>query len=496
MRILVILFLLCLGLYPRTAVCDQAPSQSVLSLDECISLVLSKSSELAIARASGEQQEALVSSSRKDLLPSLSAYSSYTYKPDTNYYPDDEYGYGFEVEQPLYRGMSVVTGIKQAKINHKSAQLGIRKSINRLVFDVVNHYFSLLTAGKVEIEKQKAVARLKSHLDDTRAFFKAGLVARNKVLQSEVELAQGEMDLVAAQNKTKMARARLNILMQRPVDVPLQVKECGRQKENEFIWQNILEDTLANRVEVLQARFAVELAENDVILTRAPYLPTVSLSASYDKMLSDEPDPEHYPGWSRENNTVKAVASWKFWTWMKNRDEILVAKKNVDKAKLNLKQVIDEVTIEARKAYLHFDQAAKRIGVSEKVIEHARENYRINQARYKRQVGTTTEVLDAQALLTRAMTNYYDALYGLERAKVTVKKARGYLGQRYLNFSGDESLSECNPVDILTEKKIQSFQKYPFPKSTPVKTRITIHSLTHLPKLSALPVGLAGNLNF
>ena len=44
-------------------------------------------------------------------------------------------------------------------------------------------------------------------------------------------------------------------------------------------------------------------------------------------------------------------------------------------------------------------------------IEQARENYRINEERYKEQVATSTDVLNAQTLLSKTMTNYYNALY-------------------------------------------------------------------------------------
>ena len=46
----------------------------------------------------------------------------------------------------------------------------------------------------------------------------------------------------------------------------------------------------------------------------------------------------------------------------------------------------------------------------EKTIEQAEENYRISTERYREQVGTTTDVIDAQTLLTRAKANYFDTL--------------------------------------------------------------------------------------
>ena len=58
--------------------------------------------------------------------------------------------------------------------------------------------------------------------------------------------------------------------------------------------------------------------------------------------------------------------------------------------------------------------------VSEKVIEQAEENFRISEERYKERVSTSTEVLDAQTLLTRAKSQYANALgdYNINYAKL------------------------------------------------------------------------------
>ena len=62
---------------------------------------------------------------------------------------------------------------------------------------------------------------------------------------------------------------------------------------------------------------------------------------------------------------------------------------------------------------------------TEKAIEQAKENFRINQERFKEQVSTTTEVLIAQTLLSNTLTNYFDALYNFKIAKATLYRAMG-----------------------------------------------------------------------
>jgi outer membrane protein len=74
---------------------------------------------------------------------------------------------------------------------------------------------------------------------------------------------------------------------------------------------------------------------------------------------------------------------------------------------------------------LRTQQAEQAIITVEKAIEQAKENFRINQERYKQQVATSTDVLDAQTLLSRTMTNYYNALYAFKIAKATLYRVMG-----------------------------------------------------------------------
>jgi outer membrane protein len=69
--------------------------------------------------------------------------------------------------------------------------------------------------------------------------------------------------------------------------------------------------------------------------------------------------------------------------------------------------------------------AEKNISVSQKSIEQAEENLRMSEERYKYQVATATDVLDAVTLLAQARTNYFSALADFNIAKAQLERAMG-----------------------------------------------------------------------
>jgi outer membrane protein TolC len=88
-------------------------------------------------------------------------------------------------------------------------------------------------------------------------------------------------------------------------------------------------------------------------------------------------------------------------------------------------QLVEGITLEVKQEYLNLIEAEKAVGVAEKAIEQAEENLRMNEERYKYQVATQTEVLDAVTLLAQARVNYYAALTDFNIAKARLDRAIG-----------------------------------------------------------------------
>lgn len=419
-------------LSPSAYATDPTAPPPELDLSQCIQQVLSRNPDLAMAQATLAQTTMLMRSASKDRLPSLSAHYTYTHQPNSIYYPGDEFSYGISAEQPIYQGKAIISAIQQAQIGHRSAQQQTKKVMNDLAFRTFSSYFAVLRTQKIEEEAGKSVQRLLSHYHDAKAFFEAGLIPRNDYLQSDVELAQGEQDLVDAQADNAVARATLNTLLGRPPYSPVNLLDDYTDPAPPPSWEALQHEALKNRPEMLIARLQVENGERDVTIKNAPFLPRLTLSASYDKR-GDSPDGSSSDqlGWPAEEKTVNAIATWKLWSWQKNNNEVAAARSALRRLKKAVNQTHDQIIIEAQTALQRLKQAEKRIKVSARAITQAEENYRITQARYQSQIATSTQVLDAQDLLTRARTNYYDAFYGHKIAFAAVQRSAGILWKRY-----------------------------------------------------------------
>ena len=386
--------------------------ENTYSLAECVSIALKKSPQVLYNQADIIEKEYSLESSKKDLYPSMYFQYGYQYAPDA-YAPfsiKDYYNYSFSVEQPLYRGRSLVTGVEIGELDLELSKASMAQAQNDIILAVHEAYYDLLKTRKVEKVAEQSVKEREAHLKDAKAFYQAGLIPKNDMLQSEVQLAGAKIELLRAKNLSTMALARLNTLLRRPVQTQIQVEDILKYEPSELSWESAVEQAKKYRPELLQSEIVVEKADKNITLSKAPYLPAVSVSANYlkqgDNILARE-----YPFGSSEVKTAQATLEWRFWAWGQRKDKMAVAKYNMKKAQENQTELLDNIVLQVREAYVDTLEAEYNIEVTEKAIEQAEEDFRINQSRYQAQLGTTTDVLDAQTRLTRAKINYYNALY-------------------------------------------------------------------------------------
>jgi len=387
-------------------------SGRILSLSECVSIALDTSPQILYSQADIIEKEYSLDSSQKDLYPSLFFQYGYRYAPDA-YSPfgiENYYNYAFSIEQPVYRGRALVTGVELGKLELEFSKASMVRTQNDIILAVHEGYYNLLKTRKFEEVAMQSLEERKAHLKDSKAFYKAGLIPKNDMLQSEVQLAGAEIELLRAKNLSIMALARLNTLLRRPVETEIAVQDVLNYEPSDISWEHAVQQAKKYRPELKQSEISIEQADKNIILAKAPYLPAVSVSANYykqgDNLLAGD-----YPLGPSEVKTAEATLEWRFWAWGQSRDKIAAAKYNMKKAQESQTELIDNIILQVREAYVDTLESEYNIGVTEKAIEQAEEDFRINQSRYKAQLSTTTNVLDAQTRLTRARINYFNALY-------------------------------------------------------------------------------------
>jgi outer membrane protein len=334
----------------------------------------------------------------------------------------DVYNFNTTLYQPVFTGGLNLSNYRSAKIGVDLSKLNVETVKRDLVLQVRVGYFNILRTEKFLDVAKQAVTQFEAQLEVTKAFFDVGIVPKNDVLQAEVRLANARQALFKAANDVATAKSAFNILLRREIGTPLEVVDILEYKPFPMGFEASLEEALRLRREVMTAQLNIDQAKEGVKTARSGYFPTISLAGNYDRSSEEfwlNGDLK-YDRW-----TIQALTTFTLWNWGNTAFKVGESKVKVIQAEDSKNQLIDSITLEVKDDYLNMQVAEKNVNVAEKSIEQAEENLRMNEERYKYQVATQTDVLDAVVLLAQAKVNYYGALSDFNIAKAQLERAMG-----------------------------------------------------------------------
>jgi outer membrane protein len=402
-----------------------------LTMDASIEIALQKSIVIDIAKEGSKGATAQKREAITGFLPKFS--TSYSYRrlneePSFQLpFPPGEmttgtknnYNWAIEARQPIFAGGSILANYQANKIGEDAAFLEEKAKNQDVVQEVKIAYFDILRAQRILAAASQSAEMLEAHRNVAENYFKVGLIPKNDLLYAEVELANGKQAMIKAQNSVELAKSRLNTLLKRRIFEPVEVVDILSYQPIKQSLEECLSIAQQNRTELKIAELKAQQAGKLVWIARSDFFPAVSVVGNYTR-FGDEPSVSGSPYQDMESWYVMAVASWNFWDWGKTKFRVDASRARENQAISSAKELNDQITLEIKNAYLLLREAENQITVSEKVIEQAEENFRISEERYKERVATSTEVLDAQTLLTRAKSQYANALgdYNINYARL------------------------------------------------------------------------------
>ena len=171
-----------------------------------------------------------------------------------------------------------------------------------------------------------------------------------------------------------------------------------------------------------------KIAENTIKSVQGAYLPTVSVGANY---YYANPNQRIFPAVAafRQTWDVGATVSFDVTNLLTNKNNMAEATANLAIAKMGSEQLADAVRMDINAAYMTYQNTLTKVTLQQKSIAAATENYRVTDNRYKQNVATLTDLLDADALLLQAKINLATAKADAATNYYKLQKAMGILAK-------------------------------------------------------------------
>jgi outer membrane protein len=366
---------------------------------------------------------------KADFLPGMT--TSYEYirngGPETGYnsmYKND-YQWTTEVTQPLFSGFSLTSAHELAKLEIANNRMDLTLEKLDLALKVKEAFFTILKEDKAVEVAKKEVESFEVHLKTAQDFYEVGAKTINDVLMAEVDLANSRYDLARTEKAASVARANFNLLLSRPLNAGVEAEDDLEYQSEETDTDALTGLALKNRPEIMKLDINKIQLEQQMRNAKSAYYPTANMTYSY--LRKGEAWDVSGGMFYEKASSWQAVLelTWRFWDWNKTANSVREVESRKTQLEQNRRSTEDRIRFEVNDAVLNLLEAEKKIPTAKKAVEQAEENQRFCNERYREQVATSTEVVDAQKYLSRARLNFYNAIYDHLLARAALLRAIG-----------------------------------------------------------------------
>lgn len=273
------------------------------------------------------------------------------------------------------------TSLYQAEMNLKSAEKGLDIVKQDVILSTDQLYYSLLRAEHMVSIAEQALDLAERQLQITNAKESVGMATQLDIIRAENQVASSRNSLASAILNRELAMVSLNQAIGfAPTTVLSLEDEFSYERTEDLDLDAAIEFALANRIEIAQAKSAVEIADMNVKLADNTFTPRLT----YER-----------------------------------------AKISADDARIRLKEQENKIALSVRQAYVSLVQAEAKIELSEARVNEARENLRITQLLFEADMATNVEVLAAQNQYTQSQIDALQAIYDYNMARSQFNRTIG-----------------------------------------------------------------------
>ncbi len=415
----------CLCLFALLVLSTSAWAAETLTMRDAVEAGLRSNPSILAVREALAASDYAVKSAKAAFGPSLSTQYGYTRLDErpqafgANAGTLDNWELAFNVHQPLFTGFNLLTTHEKTMLQKEQVASQVDNAELRLTVAIQDAFLRLLQARENVRSAEDSLVRLRSQLKVSTAFYDVGLRPKLDMLQAEVDVATAEQLLLTAKNNEATLNAELNTLVGKSVEADVEYVGDLRYFPMSLTLAECLEHADRHRPDLRIARQAVMVAEKDKVLAAVPYYPQVG--ADFNYIRAGEDPLVHGGDYHKPSHWNAQVGlKWTLFEWGKTYYGERQAEKNVSRLGQEYQSLEDEAAFEVKRSFLQIQSAEKRIAAARQGLVAAKESYRMALARYEAQVGTNTDVLDAQAkqtqseaLLNEALSDYGRAVAGL-----------------------------------------------------------------------------------
>jgi outer membrane protein TolC len=384
-----------------------AVNLNALTLDEAVKKALENNFDIQSKNYDYIESLENVKSNNANYLPKLDASYGYTNTDKANVgFESDEITASLKLSYNLFNGFKDLA-LKESSIYlSQSSQYSLNATKQDIVLNTKTAYIDYLDKQNSLDTYKSAYTLFQEQYEDSKNRYEQGLIAKNDLLQVQVNMSSAKQNVVKAQGDLKIAKFQLSNILG-GIDLENETIE----KLNEQAIQSSVYDEkqLENRSEIQALKMNLQSIKELEKSAKAGYYPKVDASVSHNKYYDELS--KNIENKEDNQNIANVTATWNLYNGGYDSSQTAIYKTKYLNANSILSKTKLDIKLQYENAKSNLEVALDNLETSKLALLQAQENYGIVKNRFDEGISTSTDLTDANYLLTQAKQGFNRAYF-------------------------------------------------------------------------------------
>lgn len=412
-----------------------APPSGPLTLGQCVRFALDQSPATRAAKAALDAARQTTAVAKASFYPSVGLDAGFSrwqrriflpseiekipgFSPVVG--PYDDWTASIRASYTVFDGGARKARLGAAKAGETGSEAHSKATRQDVALAVEQAFYGLLAARENHDVAVESLARSKDHVQLAEDRKEVGAVPLADVLRAQVDSANAKLALVQAEGLVRTTRAHLATVMGLPSETVIEISpgKASMEANAPIDMKAALDNAVARRPDVQQARQRVAGARLEVAAARSAFLPRVGAAAAYGRE-----DTRFFP----HDNTwqVGVDLSFPIFTGFSRTHQLEKARAELARAEATRDRLTLAVREQGWDAFSKVTEAYEAVQTTEALVTSAKESQRYARERYKVGAGTITDLLDSETALAHAEASRVNAEWEYHSARAKLQWTLG-----------------------------------------------------------------------
>lgn len=332
-----------------------------------------------------------------------------------------------DINQVIWKGGQIKEEVNQANIRYEIESYTYLSSEQQAKLTALNYYLELFRIYNQKRVYTNNIELAKHRLKNSTNFFNQGMVTRNDVIRSELQLSNLKLQLLSVENNIDILNKQLSVALGLPQTTRI-IPDSSLLKnslvfDDESTYQNQAKATNPN---ILLNQKNYELYSSKLNQAIKNYYPALNLFAGNTlqrPITSTSPAIDmYYNNWN-----AGASLSWNISSLWNNKRTINLSQAEINKVRAKQIEIESNIEISVQSVYIKHNEAITQKNTLEINQRMAEENYRITENKYNNQTALFIDLIDASNLKLEAELQYINSEINIIYAYYNLLKEIGKL---------------------------------------------------------------------